>query len=540
MTDGRLTNGSAKHAAPLIGRHALSWTDDLPVCHLSGLGFSTNQIYREDGNRLEEHEFEDKSFHFRPFEGCFLYGVFDGHNGSKVANFAAQRMPAELLFEQLHEKKTDDEIKEVLHQAFMAVEKGYFESLDDLLAQKTDLQLSLPEGIKAYDAARQYPDVVQNLNRIDAEMSGGTTATVILIYNDRLFVANVGNTRALLCISDQNNLLRVLQLSVDHTLANETEQFRLANLGLDVEKLKQLRKIGNSDNTRCIGDYSVKGGYKDIETLSGAKSEPVIAIPHVTGGIELEPSCCFLIIMSDGLYQALQDATGTDKVNADIVAMVVQEFSVQTTLNGVAQAVVDKVVRIHHDTYMTQQGHKKQLCQKRDDITLLVRNFNYPLSNLSSPTGGARYPVPTPVPFFNPRPMPPSLLISTGPASPVSPYSNTNSSVSSSGDTPVTPTNNPPGHYLSTENTNTRTNSTNSTESSGESRPFHHGYGDTPKLELDEDGKIEPYVDFSDFYTALAELTVAQQESLSAEMKPKSVYDPLIEESESLEAGSKD
>ena len=27
----------------------------------------------------------------------------------------------------------------------MAVEKGYFESLDDLLAQKTDLQLSLPE-----------------------------------------------------------------------------------------------------------------------------------------------------------------------------------------------------------------------------------------------------------------------------------------------------------------------------------------------------------------------------------------------------------
>ena len=76
-----------------------------------------------------------------------------------------------------------------------------------------------------------------------------------------------GDTRALLCISDQNNLLRVLQLSVDHTLANETEQFRLANLGLDVEKLKQLRKIGNSDNTRCIGDYSVKGGYKDIETL---------------------------------------------------------------------------------------------------------------------------------------------------------------------------------------------------------------------------------------------------------------------------------
>ena len=42
-----------------------SWTDDLPVCHLSGVGFATNQIYREDGFRREEHEFEDRSIHVR-------------------------------------------------------------------------------------------------------------------------------------------------------------------------------------------------------------------------------------------------------------------------------------------------------------------------------------------------------------------------------------------------------------------------------------------------------------------------------------------
>ncbi len=42
-----------------------SWTDDLPVCHLSGVGFATNQIYRKDGFRREEHEFEDRSIHVR-------------------------------------------------------------------------------------------------------------------------------------------------------------------------------------------------------------------------------------------------------------------------------------------------------------------------------------------------------------------------------------------------------------------------------------------------------------------------------------------
>lgn len=46
----------------------------------------------------------------------YLYGIFDGHSGSKVAAFAAQRMPEEILLGQLHGKVTDDEIKDVLKQ----------------------------------------------------------------------------------------------------------------------------------------------------------------------------------------------------------------------------------------------------------------------------------------------------------------------------------------------------------------------------------------------------------------------------------------
>lgn len=42
--------------------------------------------------------------------------MFDGHDGSRAANFAAQRMPAELLLGQLLEKTTDEDIKDVLNQ----------------------------------------------------------------------------------------------------------------------------------------------------------------------------------------------------------------------------------------------------------------------------------------------------------------------------------------------------------------------------------------------------------------------------------------
>lgn len=39
----------------------------------------------------------------------------------------------------------DEQIKGALRQAFITVEKGFFQSLDDALAEKTELQLQMPE-----------------------------------------------------------------------------------------------------------------------------------------------------------------------------------------------------------------------------------------------------------------------------------------------------------------------------------------------------------------------------------------------------------
>ena len=93
-----------------------SWIEDLPVCKESGVGFSTNQIYREDGNRQEEHHFEDRSFHckFDRDRDSYLYGVFDGHEGTRAVEFCIQRMPVEIVLGQLTGKKTDEEIRDVL------------------------------------------------------------------------------------------------------------------------------------------------------------------------------------------------------------------------------------------------------------------------------------------------------------------------------------------------------------------------------------------------------------------------------------------
>lgn len=47
-----------------------------------------------------------------------LYGVFDGHYGSEYADFALQRITAEIVLGQLTGKQTDEEVKEVLRSIF--------------------------------------------------------------------------------------------------------------------------------------------------------------------------------------------------------------------------------------------------------------------------------------------------------------------------------------------------------------------------------------------------------------------------------------
>ena len=259
----------------------------------------------------------------------------------------------------------------------------------------------------------------------------------------------------------------------------------------------------------------------------------MIAEPYVIGGIPVDSSCSFLIIMSDGLYHSLQHATGTDRVNSEISSLVATEFAVQNTLNGVAQALVDKVVRIHHDSFMMGNQEVKLRCHKRGDITLLVRNFNYLLPNaIGTPTGGVRS-LPVSVPYYTGRPsMPPTVTIpEPAPtdkdgteelATPVASTSPSSTQYSSNLDTNIT----------NDSRTSTGTYSTtNSTQSSEDTR-FPSRFYQREKLVLDEDGRVEAYVDFSDFYRAIEAMTESQRETLNAETKPKSGYEPIAEESD--------
>ena len=121
--------------------------------------------------------------------------------------------------------------------------------------------------MKSYQAQQSFPAQVARLQELEPYISGGCTAVVAVLTYNRLYVANVGDSRAILAYEESNGSLQVKQLSEDHGVENEQEIERLTAIGLDREQLKKSGRLGTQENTRSIGDYSIKGGYKDVDVL---------------------------------------------------------------------------------------------------------------------------------------------------------------------------------------------------------------------------------------------------------------------------------
>lgn len=121
--------------------------------------------------------------------------------------------------------------------------------------------------MKSYQAYQFYPLEVARLQELEPKISGGSTAVVAVVYNKRLFVANVGDSRAVLVREKPDGTLVAEQLSVDHGVQNEEELKRLEGVGLKREGLLEAGRLGSQENTRSIGDYYIKTGYKDVDTL---------------------------------------------------------------------------------------------------------------------------------------------------------------------------------------------------------------------------------------------------------------------------------
>uniref|UniRef100_A0A3Q2U870 TGF-beta activated kinase 1 (MAP3K7) binding protein 1 n=1 Tax=Fundulus heteroclitus TaxID=8078 RepID=A0A3Q2U870_FUNHE len=414
-----------------------SWTDDLPLCQMCGVGTAPNCVYSPDGKGTQSHPMEDRHLRLRGEEGCFLYAVFNGYDGNRVADFAAQCLTAELLLGQLNSSHTDNDVRRILIQAFDAVEKSYFSTIDEALARKAHLS----NYVMPHNESQK---VQERLKELEQEVSGGATAVVALILSNKLYIANV------------EIILKQLLL------------FKSSYLGVDLK-------------SKC-------NKYKYAAT-----AKPIMAEPEIPGSHSLDNVTGFLLLMSEGLINALESAHGPEQVNQEIVAMVAAELAQQSSLEAVAQSVVERVKRLHHDVFASGR-QRAAYCSGHEDMTLLIRTINYPRLKPTSAllSGGRIYPVS--VPYSNSQ----STSKTSVTLSLVMPSQGTLTNGTNTASTleEGTPTPGSQSPTATLQSTNTQTQSSSS--SSGDGSLFRQR--GSQAAQPDETGRVPPYVDFSQFY----------------------------------------
>jgi serine/threonine protein phosphatase PrpC len=126
-------------------------------------------------------------------------------------------------------------------------------------------------------------------------LNAGTTAVLALIVGDQLTIANVGDSRCVLCSGG-----RALELSSIHSPAQDDEKKRIANAGGIVVFFNGWRVNGQYAVSRSIGDYPAR--------------QYLIAEPHIAERRLDTDQDEFLILASDGLWDVFTADEAVDTV----------------------------------------------------------------------------------------------------------------------------------------------------------------------------------------------------------------------------------
>ena len=215
----------------------------------SGVGSSWNEVYIKDGRRAQMHDFEDRSFRFHREEyNLCLYGVFDGFHGSHVADYITKRLPAELVLGQIVPDIKDEQVKELVKQVFVSIDREYFGSIGEQLAARMVMRSDI--------VCRQTQEQKSKLAEIEHFVSSGCSATIAVIVDKRIFVSNIGDCQAFLCYNNGNNEdgsdILVSSVSIDHNINNEDERLRLQHLGYQPQNNSNETGLGNIEEKYLI------------------------------------------------------------------------------------------------------------------------------------------------------------------------------------------------------------------------------------------------------------------------------------------------
>ncbi|RLM58777.1 hypothetical protein C2845_PM18G03640 [Panicum miliaceum] len=202
-----------------------------------------------------------------------FYGVFDGHGGRAAVDFVSQRLGQNVVSAVLaagaerRDKASlvvvedDDAVSAAIRAAYLAIDS-------ELLAQHQ-------QGA-----------------------SGGACAATALVTGGDLYVAHLGDCRAVLSRDGG----AAATLTADHTCAAEGERARIERGGGFVSH-------SGSGVWRVQGSLAVSRSFGDAGLKRWVLAEPAVA------RVPLRAGCEFLVVASDGLWDKVSNQEAVDVVS---------------------------------------------------------------------------------------------------------------------------------------------------------------------------------------------------------------------------------
>jgi len=194
-----------------------------------------------------------------------FYAVFDGHGGKQCAIVAEKELHKQILNNP--DFLSGKDIEGALAKAFR--------DTDDIIARKAQ-----EEG-----------------------WNNGSTAVIVLIIDDTIWLANIGDSEAILGRRKDKSVTPVL-LSKVHKPTREEEKKRLEELQVPISGA---RVGGSLAVSRAFGDFDLKA------PANGTNSNWVLADPYVNK-VPIQDTDEFVLLACDGLWDKLTYQDAADMV----------------------------------------------------------------------------------------------------------------------------------------------------------------------------------------------------------------------------------
>lgn len=219
-----------------------------------------------------------------------LFGVFDGHAGAEAAKYVKQNLFANLI----------------KHPKFVS-----------------DTHTAIEETFKQTDS-----EYLQGA--MDEHRDAGSTASTAILVGDRLLVANVGDSRAVISRAGE-----AIALSKDHKPDRRDERKRIEDAGGIVLWEGTWRVGGVLALSRAFGDRLLKK-YVVVD--------PEIQEEQIRNDVE------FLVIASDGLWDVITNEDAISLVQRIQEPVEAAKKLTETAFQkGSSDNITCLVVRFHHD-----------------------------------------------------------------------------------------------------------------------------------------------------------------------------------------------